>query len=117
MAVSAAVIAMSSPCFDRCMPKPPLARGRFFYCSPTNDFESMLSVRQSADGIAAAVEVGAKGAEVQTIRPDLNTLFCQATDITALLAKFGRPWHYASVGRGALQRVWVAALLAVARSV
>jgi len=50
------------------------------------------------------------------VKPDLNTLFCQATDITPLLAKFERPWHYASGGRGALRRVWVAALPAAARS-
>jgi hypothetical protein len=37
------------------------------------------------------------------------------TDITPLLAKFGRPWHYASGGRGALRRVGAAALPAVAR--
>ena len=37
----------------------------------------------------------------------LEHLFCQATDITQLLAKFGRPWHYASGGRGALRRVWL----------
>src|SRR5215471_14733389 len=49
-------------------------------------------------------------------RPDLNTLFCQTTDITPLLAKFKRPWHYASGGRDALRRVWVAALRAAARS-
>src|SRR5215471_12338628 len=51
------------------------------------------------------------------IKPDLNTLFCQAIDIMTLLAKFGRPWHSASGGRGALRRRWVAALPAVARSV
>jgi hypothetical protein len=51
-----------------------------------------------------------------SLKPDLNTLFCQATDITPLLAKFERPWHYASGGRGALRRVWVAALPAAARS-
>ena len=50
------------------------------------------------------------------LRPDLNTLFCQVADITTLLAKFGRPWHYAPGGRGVLRRVWAAALPAVARS-
>ena len=51
------------------------------------------------------------------LMPDLNTLFRQATDITPLLAKFRRPWHYASDGRGGLRRVWAAVLPAVARSV
>jgi ABC-type amino acid transport substrate-binding protein len=54
--------------------------------------------------------------EIKDVRPDLNTLFCQAIDIMTLLAKFGRPWHYASGGRGALRRGWVAALPAAARS-
>src|SRR5215469_2357734 len=53
---------------------------------------------------------------VESVKPDLNTSFCQALDITPLLAKFGRPWHYASGGRGALRRVWAAGLPAVARS-
>jgi hypothetical protein len=50
------------------------------------------------------------------LSPDLNTLFRQATEITPLLAKFGRPWHYASGGRGALRRVWAAGLPAGVRS-
>lgn len=45
-----------------------------------------------------------------------TTLFRQAAEITPLLAKFGRPWHYASGGRGALRRVWAAGLPAGVRS-
>jgi hypothetical protein len=57
-----------------------------------------------------------EGFVVGKLKPDLNTSFRQAADITRLPAKFGRPWHYASDGRGVLRRVWAAALPVVARS-
>lgn len=50
------------------------------------------------------------------LKPDLNTSFRQAVDIRPLLAKFTLPWHYASGGRGVLQRVLAAVLPAVAQS-
>jgi transposase len=43
-------------------------------------------------------------------KPDLNTSFCQAAHITGILAKFERPWHYASGGRGVWRRIWAAVL-------
>ena len=49
------------------------------------------------------------------VKPDSNSLFHQAID-SHILAKFERPWHYAWDGRGALRRVWVAALPTVAGS-
>jgi IS5 family transposase len=44
------------------------------------------------------------------LKPDLNTSFCQAAHITGILAKFERPWHYASGGRGVWRRIWAAVL-------
>jgi hypothetical protein len=47
------------------------------------------SIRPSSDALLSQAEAGR---ERSSVWPDFNTLFRQATDITALLAKFWRPW-------------------------
>src|SRR5215472_3068179 len=44
--------------------------GCSYCCSPTNDFESLLSVRQSAGGIAAAIEVAQRERRSKQLESD-----------------------------------------------